>query len=260
MKCLILLSVVFACLLLVSCSLPRHQGPKSDHFDGKTFFNPQKSAHKGFFQLLKWQLFGVKKPWPKWVEFTPSPFTDFLAHREDQIRVTWINHASVLIEHQNLKILTDPVFSQRVSPFSWVGPQRVKVPGVELKNLPKVDVILISHNHYDHLDIESLKKINQRDFPKIFAPLGDCKVISQIKDVECIEVDWSEKKKLNDLVEITFTPSRHWSARGMFDRNKSLWGAFVIQAMEITSKKLSKNLEVLIWPFFPLVPMSLDGL
>lgn len=111
-----------------------------------------------------------------------------------------------------------------------VGPKRIRNPGIAFENLPKIDVILISHSHYDHLDFATIKKIYDRDKPQIIVGLGVDKQIKRYgKKIIAHSLDWYESKKITDDVEIFFTPAHHWSNRSLFDRNKSLWGSFVIK-------------------------------
>ena len=141
----------------------------------------------------------------------------------------WIGHSTFLIKKEGLTILTDPIFSDRASPFGFIGPKRLIPPAISISELPKIDVITISHNHYDHLDISSLRKLSKL-YPEtlFFIPAGDKRLLEKnnIKNVH--EFKWWNSFKLKDF-EFTFTPVKHWSKRGLFDRNKSLWGGWFIQ-------------------------------
>jgi len=141
----------------------------------------------------------------------------------------WIGHSTFLIKKEGLTILTDPIFSDRASPFGFIGPKRLIPPAISISQLPKIDVITISHNHYDHLDISSLRKLSKL-YPEtlFFIPAGDKRLLEKnnIKNVH--EFKWWNSFKLKDF-EFTFTPVKHWSKRGLFDRNKSLWGGWFIQ-------------------------------
>jgi len=209
-----------------ACASPKY--PITDHYDGSKFYIKDAPSVKGFWDLLKWQVGGDKKPWPKWVDDNePSQIQENV--RPNEAWITYINHATHLIQLSNLNILTDPIFSERASPVSWAGPKRVRAPGVALKDLPKIDVVVISHNHYDHLDLSSLKEIDQRDKPLFLVGLGTAKLLNGfgIKNVE--ELDWWHQKELADQKgKIVFTPLHHWCSRGLFDRNQMLWGGFVI--------------------------------
>ena len=141
----------------------------------------------------------------------------------------WIGHSTFLIKKEGLTILTDPIFSDRASPFGFIGPKRLMPPAISISELPKIDVITISHNHYDHLDISSLRNLSKL-YPEtlFFIPAGDKRLLEKnnIKNVH--EFKWWNSFKLKDF-EFTFTPVKHWSKRGLFDRNKSLWGGWFIQ-------------------------------
>lgn len=201
--------------------------PKSDHFDGEKFFQPGGVPVKGFSDFLKWQLFGEKKEWPKMRENTIK--SEILTDSDSStLGLTFINHASFLIQTSHLNILTDPIFSNRASPFQWVGPKRARNPGLEIKDLPHIDLVVISHNHYDHMDEDSLRELEKKFAPLFIVPLGDAKNLKKFGMTNVIEMDWWQSHKLpNSDLLITFVPVQHWSARSLFDRNKSLWGGYV---------------------------------
>ena len=142
----------------------------------------------------------------------------------------WIGHSTFLIKKNNLVILTDPVFSERASPFKRLGPKRLIPPAISLNELPKIDVVTISHNHYDHLDIRSLKKLSKLNPNLIFLiPKGDIDIFNK-KNIDNVkEFVWWEEISIDDFI-FTFTPVQHWSARGLFDRNESLWGGWYIKS------------------------------
>ena len=130
-----------------------YSGPPSDHFDGTLFFNPDGQMPGRFTDLLKWQLSGERSKWPT---ANPSPFEQ--ARPTERIdgsglRLTMVGHSTLLIQTAGLNILTDPVWSPRVSPLSFAGPRRVNPPGIAFSQLPPIDLVLVSHNHYDHLDL-----------------------------------------------------------------------------------------------------------
>lgn len=203
-----------------------YKGSKSDHFDGDRFFNPGGVPPRGLWEVFKWKAFGDgAQKWPKNVENTAKPQLN-LKPASNEVVVTFVNHAMVLLQFEGLNILTDPHLSERASPVSWAGPKRVRKPGVSFEEIPKIDVIAVSHNHYDHLDIPTLQKISQRDQPKIFIPLGDGALLAKNKISNFQELDWWQEVQINPVFKVIFTPCHHWSARGVFDRNKSLWGSF----------------------------------
>mgnify|MGYP000959161956 FL=1 len=144
----------------------------------------------------------------------------------DGIRITNIGHATLLIQADGVNILTDPVWSERASPFSWIGPRRYTEPGVTLADMPRIDIILLSHNHYDHMDIASLRYFYDRDTPIIYTGLGNEQYLEDRKIKNVIDMDWWEEKTRSigsSEVKITYLPAQHFSARGLTDRNKTLW-------------------------------------
>lgn len=191
------------------------------------FQNYERGPQKGFYDLLKWKLTESSKPWPEWIEEpkgkTPSQ------KEEKKLSITFINHASFLIQLEGMNIITDPIWSERTSPVSWAGPQRVREPGLKFNQVPKIDIILISHNHYDHLDLTTLKMIELRDSPTILAGKNTCKLLQSEGSMNCREYDWWQFELFKNL-KITFVPAKHFSGRGLFDRNEVLWGGFVIES------------------------------
>lgn len=197
----------------------------SDHFDGRRYFNPHGQSTKGFKDMLRWQLNRASNPWPAWVE--NKTFVRPILQK-GQSRLTMINHATVLLELDGFNVITDPVFSKRVSPFSFVGPARSRPPGLEIKDLPTIDVVVVSHNHYDHLDVASLKKINTAYEPVFLVAMGDAAMLKDYGFKKVFELDWWQHHAVGKT-RFTFCPSQHWSSRGLFDRQKSLWGSFMIE-------------------------------
>lgn len=212
-------------------STTKNHPSNSDHFDGKRFFNPEHPQVQTLWDGLK--LFSSSKSakWPERVANHPKFKLDHDLSQDD-VAVTFVNHATLLIQAQGYNILTDPVWSERVSPFRFIGPKRVRKPGISLGELPKIDLILVSHNHYDHMDIDTLKILIQRDQPHIFVPIGDKKRIEKLGAKLVISMDWWDETHLDTKLKIIFTPTQHFSSRGLFDRNKSLWGSFVIQLLD----------------------------
>ncbi|TNB46074.1 MBL fold metallo-hydrolase [Martelella lutilitoris] len=201
----------------------------SDHFDGSKFFNPtlEDQFSPGFSDVIDMMRQGRAK-WPAHVENAQPAFQD-MAPSPDEVAITFINHATFLIQFAGLNILTDPIWSNRVSPIRWFGPKRVREPGMRLEDLPLIDLILISHNHYDHLDTATLKQLNTRYRPKILVPVGDKPLIESIGIEDVQELEWWDEVKFNAETMITFAPTQHSSARSLFDRDRSLWGSYFIQ-------------------------------
>ncbi len=219
---------IVLCIVLFGCRTEGYEGPPSDHFDGKRFFQPGVDMDKGFFDFLRWTLFGDREEWPEAVTNTAVPeLADTIAAGE--MVVTFINHATLLIQLPGLNILTDPVWSERVSPVSWAGPKRVRPPGLAFEKLPKIHAVLVSHNHYDHLDVPTLQRLSREHGASIFVPLGDKAWLEKEGVAGVHEMDWGQSIPLSPSVEAFFTRSQHWSARGLFDRNRSLWGSWLLQ-------------------------------
>ena len=188
----------------------------------------QISNDKSFKDLMKWTLSGKN---PKRVKIETSDEWQSL-NKDSKNYAVWIGHATYLLNSGGITILTDPVFSNRASPVRFAGPKRLIPPAMSLKELPRIDVITVSHNHYDHLDILSLKKLHDLNPSTIFlVPKGDKKLFIRkgIKNVE--EFLWWEDIDIKGT-KFTFTPVQHWSARGIRDRNKSLWGGWFIKSSE----------------------------
>lgn len=210
--------------------MPKHKYPVSDHYDGNIFFNPGlkiKKSLRNVMKMLKEKR--SKNKWPKWRENTAKPIlaTELT---DDQVYITYVNHASHLIQLQNLNIITDPIFSKRAGPLSLVGPKRVRSPGIKLKKLPHIHVILVSHNHYDHMDLGSLKKLEKLFHPLIIVPLGNKKYLAEKKFHNVVELDWWQTHQINSSQSVTLVPAQHWSMRRFNDANKALWGGFWIHS------------------------------
>jgi len=200
---------------------PRWRGPVTDHFDGQRFHNHEAGWQtEGSF--LKWQATRQRGEWPEHPEATYGPPPP---ERVDggRLRITFINHSTTLIQIDGVNILTDPVWSKRVSPVSFAGPQRHRPPGIRFDDLPPIDLVLVSHNHYDHLDVATLRAIGQ----PIVTPLGNAALLRRHGIRPAIDLDWWQTMQANGI-DVTVVPARHFSARSFGDRNRNLWGGFVI--------------------------------
>ena len=212
-----------------------YRGPPSDHFDGRRFFNPGDDPEpRGVGEVLRWQATRTPEPWP---ESYPSPYADASVRppAPRELRVTLVGHATFLIQTAGLTILTDPIWSERASPFAFAGPRRHNPPGIRFDDLPRIDAVLISHNHYDHLDLPTIGRLWQRDRPRIVAPLGNDAVIRAADPAIAVTaVDWGDSVALGreggPAATVTAEPVHHWSARATTDRNHALWAGYALKA------------------------------
>ena len=205
---------------------PYYSGQPSDHFDGLRFFNPdQPGSDRGFGDLLRWKLGERPAAWPSSVPVRQTVPDAAVAG----LRATVIGHASVLIQAGGLNVLTDPVWSKRASPLPFGGPRRVWAPGVAFGALPAIDVVLLSHNHYDHMDMATLRRLCAEHRPLIVTPLGNDTILKRaIPGVRVVAGDWWERIDIGKGGEVTIVPAYHWSARTGRDRRMALWSGFVL--------------------------------
>jgi L-ascorbate metabolism protein UlaG (beta-lactamase superfamily) len=220
-----LLMYVIGCFVV---SAPTYRGPRSDHFDGREFNNVPPIEGRRFDAFLKWVWTREPGPWLEWVE-SPygQPPPEKVGHGD--LRATVVNHSTVLIQMDGLNILTDPVWSERIGPVSWAGPKRHRPPGIRFEDLPPIDVVLLSHNHYDHIDISTLRRLTAAHRPRIFTGLGNKALLESKGIAGSQDMDWWDEARLSEEVTLAFVPSRHFSSRGLCDRNRTLWGGFVIK-------------------------------
>ncbi|MBN8808189.1 MAG: MBL fold metallo-hydrolase [Sphingomonas sp.] len=208
-----------------------YRGPVSDHFDGERFFNPDGdddtvSVGRSGGVVARYVFGNDGRPaWPDHVavaEAKPPARVD-----GERMLVTWIGHSSVLVQTAGLNILTDPVWSDTAGPFG-VGPRRVAAPGVRFADLPKIDLILVSHDHYDHMDLATLKRLWQRDRPAIVTSLGNDSVIGAA-GVLAQARDWGGAVAVRPGVDVIVNRGHHWDSRWFADRNRALWSSFIVK-------------------------------
>jgi L-ascorbate metabolism protein UlaG (beta-lactamase superfamily) len=206
-----------------------YDGPVSDHFDGERFFDRHSAPAKRLTDLALWIRTRERAHWPPWA---PSPFADKPPPhvRGHGWRISYVGHASLLLQTAGLNILIDPVWSARASPFRFVGPKRVNDPGIAFADLPPIDTVLVSHGHYDHLDVATLSRIARAHAARVISPLGNDAIMrAHDEAIQAEGYDWHDRVALSRDVTLTLVPTRHWSARGLFDRNKALWASFIIE-------------------------------
>lgn len=224
-----------AAWVLAACG-SAHQGPVTDHFDGQRFFTPGTSKSSSPAGYLWRRLTDPPPDWPLAAQAPAPEQLPALAERVTgrEARVTYIGHATVLIQIAGLNILTDPVWSQRASAVQWLGPKRVVQPAWRLDQLPPIDVVLISHDHYDHLDLATLRQINALHRPRVVAPLGLRKLLlGAMPQSKVSEHDWGERVSLGPGAWVHVEPMAHGSGRTPFDQMQTLWAAYVIQSDDL---------------------------
>jgi L-ascorbate metabolism protein UlaG (beta-lactamase superfamily) len=227
---IIVLFVVFGFIVDRTIRSEYH-GVGSDHFDGKHFYNEKfieresegTEKERGLLKLLSERF--QSKGWKK-IRVTQSVPRERVEGNE--LIVTFINHSSTLIQTRGLNILTDPVYSSRVSPFSFMGPKRYQNPGIAFENLPPIDLVLISHNHYDHMDVATLRELSGKFSPKIVVPLGNEEYLKKRGVTNVTEMEWWGEENFQDI-KIISVPVQHFSARAISDRNRTLWSGYVLE-------------------------------
>lgn len=261
----LLFLVVALALLAALLDRKYYDGPVSDHYDGERFFNPgAPTPARPASRMLRFFTGAGQAKWPERVGVIPvyapanatrcQPYGGviFESRRRCVEQVdprlmvaTWIGHATVLVQAGGLNILTDPIFAERASPVGFVGPKRVRAPGIPLAALPKIDLIVISHNHYDHMDIESLRTLWYRDKPMIVTSLGNDTILRR-SGIESVAGDWGSHHQFGDWSDppclgpngcdppfprgtVTVERNQHWSSRYGTDRYRALWSSFRIE-------------------------------
>jgi N-acyl-phosphatidylethanolamine-hydrolysing phospholipase D len=218
---------------------PYYDPAKPHHTPGGFKNNYPAEVNKGFGDLMRWQWERRRDGLPRPPEHPTAVQAPDLASiraypASGKPAITWVGHASMLVQAGGLNVLTDPVFSGRASPVQFIGPQRAQPPGIALADLPVIDVVVISHNHYDHLDTDSVQSIASKSAaagrPTLFlVPLGVKSWFASRGISNVVEMDWWDKQVVRG-VEFNFTPVQHWSARGLGDRSQTLWGGYAVFA------------------------------
>jgi L-ascorbate metabolism protein UlaG (beta-lactamase superfamily) len=200
------------------------------HFDGKRFYNPNAPQAPGFLEALRWKLTSRPEPSPRFIADVEQSIPPRRVEGSG-LRTTLVNHSTVLLQQRGSNILTDPIWSERASPVSWIGPRRRRKPGVSWEHLPRIDTVLISHNHYDHLDLPTLRRLAARGDSTFVVPAGGARLLRSEKIGPAHELDWGESLPLPGFT-IHCVPALHFSSRGLYDRNITLWCGYVIECQE----------------------------
>ena len=201
-----------------------YSGPPSDHFDGTRFYNPGGATPKGLGDLLRWRFGESREPWPDAVGVRRAKPDAEVAG----LRVTMVGHATVLIQAGGRNVLLDPVWSRRVSPVRFAGPARVTAPGVAFADLPRIDAVLLSHNHYDHMDLDTLRRLHAAHAMPVLTPLGNDTILrGAIDGIGARAGDWGDVLE-GGGVSARLLRAHHWSARGPRDRSHALWCSFAL--------------------------------
>jgi L-ascorbate metabolism protein UlaG (beta-lactamase superfamily) len=201
--------------------------PFPKHFDGKRFFNPGVPPPPGLSAVLRWMLTGRRQRSPRFVDDV-EPCRPPCAVAAGELRVTLINHSTILLQHGAGNILTDPIWSERATPMPGLGPRRRRRPGVRFEDLPRIDTVLLSHNHYDHLDLPTLRRLAERGHVQFVVPARVARLLHSRNIGPAHELDWGESLSLDGTI-IHAVPAIHFSGRGLFDRMETLWCGYVIE-------------------------------
>ncbi len=213
---------------------PRSPSEPSDHFDGEHFFNPgtpppaspvSRGPGRRLVAILRWQLRQRRAPW-----VVPPPDGPYAPLPErvapGTVAAAFVGHSTFVLRFAGGTVLTDPIFSDRCSPLSFAGPKRVRPPGIAFAALPPIDLVLVSHSHYDHMDLPTLRRLQARDRPAVVTMRGNRRTLAGL-GIEATELDWWEETRVGPF-RIVATPARHFAARTPWDTNRSLWGGFAI--------------------------------
>jgi len=200
------------------------------HFDGKRFYNPDAPQAPGLRQVFRWKLTSRPEPSPSFISDVEQSVPPSRVEGS-ALRTTLVNHSTVLLQQPDSNILTDPLWSERASPLSWIGPRRRRKPGVSWDNLPRIDAVLISHNHYDHLDLPTLRRLAARGDSTFIVPIGGARLLRSQNIGPVHELDWGESFSLPGYT-VHSVPAMHFASRGIHDRNRTLWCGYVIESPE----------------------------
>jgi len=210
---------------------PYYNGPVSDHFDGLRFFPPGGARDKSLGDLFRFlrEARSQRLPWPKNPPTLSCPAPPARVEGAT-IRATSIGHSTFLVQTEGVNLLTDPVWSEHAGPWGVLGPKRATPPALRIEDLPPLDAILLSHNHYDHMDLPTLSKLARARPCPVLTPLGNDAILKKHdSSIDGRALDWGQSADVGGLA-VTLAPALHWSARGRGDRRMALWGSFMIGA------------------------------
>jgi L-ascorbate metabolism protein UlaG (beta-lactamase superfamily) len=212
---------------LLGCSAAVHRGPPGEHFDGRRFHNVPEVDQPGFGDLLRWIGNRSRGVW-KSLQKPPGAPPPRRVSCPD-MRVTFVGHSTLLIQPAGLNLLTDPIWSERASPVRHLGPRRHHPPGIRFEDLPPIDAVVVSHNHYDHLDVPTLRRLAHEHAPTIVVGLGNERLLRRKRIAGARALDWEGRVDLGNGVSIVGVQVQHWSLRGLADRDRALWLGYVIE-------------------------------
>lgn len=228
----ILLAFLFITFIITPMNLQSQNGHHPSHRTENGFRNPYtKPIKKGMFAFLKMKYVGNERfpvpdpnnnPIPK-----NSPDLDLIRRPDAELQATWIGHATVLVQCRGVNFLTDPMFSDRASPVGWLGPKRYNPPALTLDQLPKIDFVLLSHNHYDSLDLPTVKKLADNTVWFVPLKIKDALVKAGVSETRIFEFDWWDTRQSGHAA-VTALPAQHWSSRTPWDRNETLWASWLV--------------------------------
>lgn len=200
------------------------------HFDGKRFRNliPRRN---GYGALLRWLLTRRRGQWRPVTNARPAAVPP---RNSDPLRITFVNHSTFLLQLNGINILTDPIWSERASPLTWIGPRRVRAPGITMEQLPPIDLVLLSHNHYDHMDLPTLRRLSREHRPTIYTGLNNGRKLKKEGIGNIVELDWWQEAAARSDMWITAVPAQHFSGRTPLDRDKTLWCGFMLQTERLS--------------------------
>jgi L-ascorbate metabolism protein UlaG (beta-lactamase superfamily) len=199
----------------------------SSRFENGRFKNPGASASKSLRDVVRWQLTAERRPWPAHVEIeSRSGLPSTVA--PGMLAATFVNHATFVLQSATTTCVTDPMWSERASPVGFAGPRRVHAPGVSMDALRSLQLVLLSHNHYDHLDRRTLAALDAAHQPALVTLRGNERYLDAAVRARVTALDWWESIQIGGT-RVTATPAQHFSGRALFDRDRALWGGFILE-------------------------------